>query len=49
MITNDELFIIGGIMIITSIAIKYILKYHNLRTELISDIVLAEDPLVISV
>tara|TARA_R110000824_G_scaffold184636_2_gene365594 strand:+ start:7340 stop:7501 length:162 start_codon:yes stop_codon:yes gene_type:complete len=46
-ITNDELFIIGGIIIITSIAVKYILKYHNLRTELMVDVVLAEDPLVI--
>tara|TARA_R110000751_G_scaffold9736_1_gene35975 strand:- start:409 stop:561 length:153 start_codon:yes stop_codon:yes gene_type:complete len=48
MISNDELFIIGGIIIITSIAVKYILKYHNLRTQLIVDVILAEDPLVIS-
>tara|TARA_R110000751_G_scaffold30199_10_gene77523 strand:+ start:1014 stop:1166 length:153 start_codon:yes stop_codon:yes gene_type:complete len=48
-ISEGEFFIIGGIIFITSVAIKYILKYHNLREVIMLDIVLAEDPLVVGV
>tara|TARA_R110000824_G_scaffold25001_2_gene87487 strand:+ start:480 stop:629 length:150 start_codon:yes stop_codon:yes gene_type:complete len=47
MLNNDEMIIICGIILISGIAIKYILNYHNLKEELVHDVVLAEDPLVI--
>ena len=47
MIIND-IIIVGGILIISGIAIKYIIHYHDLKRTLRSEVVLAEAPLVIA-